>query len=970
MPNYNATANLNAKPFMAGLAQMTAGVQAFAATTQSSMSQVSTAMDRNTDMMRRNAMETAKMRLSMSRTERSIKGFLGEVQRAPKAMKAMKSSMDWMPTHSAATEKALLRMGSASQGVMLGMGLLQGSVQSVGFSLIFLRWGILSVAIAAAALTVALGVGIGILTSWIGFVKKATAAGKEFEKALQQISSYFQSKDIAMAIEQQADQFSRMYGIARTDARQAFVELQKIGLAQQGYAKAFGNIAKATGQDVGSVAAEFVSAFQSGGDAVQDFANKYDLGISNITSASQVATAANERFKNSLEDWAQTAAGMQARLGASWSSFLIQAGRIFNEIFKTVFGPMIALVEGLISGFKKAEESSKSSGELAKVLNDVASAAKKLMPYLFQLGEFLGRVIFRSAIWAAKGMKVFYDAIRAGLKWLKANKDQFITFGQTFKQNFLTVFTGASFPVSFFSGFIAGFVGGLVKAFTGAELDEVPKGVMKGLSRAFREIPSSFLDGIWRGLKQGIILGLIEAVALTVTDMLPISQAAKDTLYGVIYFGFMGANLGLMFGPLGGLIGAALGAAFGAGIDLFGGSGTARKWADTLDRVMLEGLKKIPEVVQTAWTKAQEFADWLTGDGTGALEGFEGQVIDDNTAWNAWSQDMANKHEPIIKQAVDSVRNVGTDLYNFSKNELFPHMKDIWQFIDGPLMDVWTSIKNLWQGPVKEAATQVWVILDQLWQIIKKVWDWLVILDDKFGIVNKTLEVLEFFIKITLLETLRALEFMFNAIGDLIQRFVVPMLELIANTLRILVALINGDWTGAWNAFQALLINLMEIALAPFLFALDTLKNFSDLSGLTNAFRDVYNFLYDHLLWVIKEVSSWIDNVAGKVGKLNPSNWGFNVPGFQHGGVVPGRPGQRTLVMAEAGERFLGSGTFAKGAFGPNARTGMGSVQIDVHITDTVITSELAMRELAGQILSLAFRDMRVGRVMTGIRVG
>lgn len=1017
MPNYNATASLNNKAFNAAIAQMQNSVTTFVQTTQQSMQQLNqtmsrgfgqmdqnakrmqTTMDQQLGVQRRMATQLARQRLAMSRAVRSMQGYIkalnlntNATKRASAATKSFAGSMDWMPKRSAEAERALLKMGSAAQGVMLGMGILQGSAQSIGFSLIFLRWGLIKVALAFTALTVGIGVGMGVLKGWISLVKAATSAGKDFEAELQQISSYFQSTEIAMAIEKQAEQFSRTYGIARKDARGAFVELQKIGLAQMEYAKAFGNIAKATGQDVADVSSEFVQAFRSGQEAVQEFSNKYDLGLQNVTDTASVATAANERFKNSLEDWAQTAAGMQARLGSAWQSFLIQAGRVFNEIFKTVFEPLIALVDGMIEGFRGAEEASKANGELSRALNDVRSAAKNLAPMLAWIGNLLGRLIFRSAILAAKGLKIFYDALRSGIRWIKEHKDQFISFGQAFKQNFTTVFTGASFPITFFSSFVGAFVRGLAAAFVGANLDEPARGLLSSLGRAIKAIPRSFLDGVFAGLKAGIILGLIEAFTLTVVDMLPISEGLKASLNGIIRFAFLGAGLGTAFGPWGIAIGAALGAAFGVGLEIFGGEGTAKKWADTLDKVVLEGVKKIPETVATAWGVLEDFVNWLTGDGTDGLETFGDGLIDDNTAFNDWSEDTENKHKPRIVKAWEAILGAGEAITDWVKQDAIPWFQDMGNHLAGPATRTWNAMKDLWNGPVWESMDKVRDIGVQLKDLFMEIWEFMdVHWDPKWKNTNELMSVATALAIGTAVTALGALELIIRNIEDFVNRFFIPALETIEDTLIFINALLDGDVKRAWDAFKQLLLDFMNLILAPLLFMFDTIKNFTDLTGITTAFTTFANFIWNTVIPPFKELGGWIDKAAdagnfllpgnpfGGGGDNNPppSGGGSNappigvitpeMPPFQHGGVVPGRRGTRRLVIAEAGERFLGSGTFSRGWRG---NSGGGGVTIHVHVSDSVVTNELALRELAQQIMSISFKQMRIGRAMAGIRVG
>jgi len=65
-------------------------------------------------------------------------------------------------------------LSSATQGVMMGMGALQGSVTSVGFGLVFLRYSIAPVVLAVAGLVTAIG----------GTLKAISFVGPAFEKLI------------------------------------------------------------------------------------------------------------------------------------------------------------------------------------------------------------------------------------------------------------------------------------------------------------------------------------------------------------------------------------------------------------------------------------------------------------------------------------------------------------------------------------------------------------------------------------------------------------------------------------------------------------------------------------------------------------------------------------------------------------------------------------------------------------------
>jgi hypothetical protein len=86
------------------------------------------------------------------------------------------------------------------------------------------------------------------------------------------------------------------------------------------------------------------------------------------------------------------------------------------------------------------------------------------------------------------------------------------------------------------------------------------------------------------------------------------------------------------------------------------------------------------------------------------------------------------------------------------------------------------------------------------------------------------------------------------------------------------------------------------------------------------------------------------------------------------GGVIPGLPNTPRLVVAHGGEEFLGTPTIANAR--PGARGGGGDTYLTVMVSDSVITNDRAMNDLANKVMEKAFGRMGSGRGFTYHTVG
>jgi hypothetical protein len=92
--------------------------------------------------------------------------------------------------------------------------------------------------------------------------------------------------------------------------------------------------------------------------------------------------------------------------------------------------------------------------------------------------------------------------------------------------------------------------------------------------------------------------------------------------------------------------------------------------------------------------------------------------------------------------------------------------------------------------------------------------------------------------------------------------------------------------------------------------------------------------------------------------------------GGQFGGTVPGPRGHKRLVVAEAGERFLGAPTFANSRPGAmSGGGGSGTTVINVNVSNSVVTNNRSMDELSERVAASLIGKLGVSRRLTLHRV-
>jgi len=390
-----------------------------------------------------------------------------------------------MPERTQEQARALLKLSSAAQGVMVGMGLAHGSVMNLAFSFIFLSYGIVKLVALFAALTAAV---VTLKKLLYDLPKAAQAVGQAFEATGQQMASFLRSAQMAWDVMEQGRIIAENYGVAIDDARQAVFELTKVNQAQAPVIEALLNASAATGRAFSDVARQYADILRASNEQrsnlVQQFAKDMDIAVRDYANTVELITAINERFAGAAEAQAQTTAGMIGRMRAYISSLMTDIGIIVNEAIKPVIAIFAGFFQGMSKGFRSAMEAAKASGKLSKELQEVRAAASALLPKMAELGYVIGRALFGAIMLVVRAIKVFLDVLRAAVNALKWIIDQIRSVAQILKKEGIEPFLDAP-PV------VTGVVTAIIKALTH---------LIKYIADDFLKLLRSAIDDIAKGL--------------------------------------------------------------------------------------------------------------------------------------------------------------------------------------------------------------------------------------------------------------------------------------------------------------------------------------------------------------------------------------------------------------------------------------------------------------------------------------
>jgi len=349
------------------------------------------------------------------------------IDQAGQSARRSSSSMLGFATHSERVSRALLHIQSAASGMMLANGILNRQLSQVLMNFLFLRFSEVPVVAVTALLSLTM---LGLQRILVKVGTAATAAGMAFESSGQQMASFLQSAKKAMDIKLEASKLSRETGMARADLEKTAMMLERFGLNTQEYMTGLMNIAAGTGTELKAVSDDYLAILRADGDQqanmVKQFVRNYDLPAKAYTNTLDMMTAANERYKGAAALAADTTQGWWNRLKASAGSLMQSVGIIMNEIIKPVLQGLFTFFEGAIQGFNEMFAAGSKSGRLKDALDSLKNSMQRLLPYITEMGRIFGKFLYYAVIGLARVMKVLFDVLRGGARWIKEHKNLFV----------------------------------------------------------------------------------------------------------------------------------------------------------------------------------------------------------------------------------------------------------------------------------------------------------------------------------------------------------------------------------------------------------------------------------------------------------------------------------------------------------------------------------------------------------------
>ena len=359
----------------------------------------------------------------------NLQGLQQTLHQGALESKQSEAELNGMVKTSADTSLAMRHMSSAAQGVMAGMSAARGEVMGAAFSFIFMRFAIIRTLAIFAALAGSFIVLISAIRKFVGLMKSAAQAVREFGKEAQRLASFFKSAKIASAIEDFADRAARAFGIPREEARELGVELQKLNnhfyrlgrdnvnfLTPKTF-EILQNTAVATGKTVAEVGEEFSTLFtdppknlKEWNKRIQEFGKEYDVVLKNVDSSGDILGALDRRFPDAAAKQAETLDGNINRLSSTFETFKIVIGALLETGLIPVIRVLRGFVEGLIGGFEAAEKVDDATGRLHKEIKNFRQTMERLLPIMYSMGVAIGSLLYSTMRRLAGATKALTDA--------------------------------------------------------------------------------------------------------------------------------------------------------------------------------------------------------------------------------------------------------------------------------------------------------------------------------------------------------------------------------------------------------------------------------------------------------------------------------------------------------------------------------------------------------------------------------
>lgn len=236
--------------------------------------------------------------------------------------------------HTREANKALMVTQSMSQGLMMGMGALQGSIMSVGFGLIFMRFSEIALTLTTAVLTMQLGLLVKVFVT----LKKALIEnGKLF------LEQSFLARRLETDITKQAEAYPALArsaivaGREVTDMYKTWETLATLGLASAKTQASAMDLAAWTGTSAAEAAGKMVELVNGEADALKAWMltmGETDKAYINNTKAQWKLMTMQERMNVVMAETAKFAKGA----GKEYANSFVALKQSIGEAVKYVTG--------------------------------------------------------------------------------------------------------------------------------------------------------------------------------------------------------------------------------------------------------------------------------------------------------------------------------------------------------------------------------------------------------------------------------------------------------------------------------------------------------------------------------------------------------------------------------------------------------------------------------------------------------
>lgn len=437
-------------------------------------------------------------------------------------------------------------LASASSGLMLGFSALRGNMMGVLFGLIFLRFSIIPVTLAVAALAVVVG----------GLIKLFSSVSSEMQNVM--FNAQRLRGELADSITAWRDvaTFARVSGRALDDVAAAYAHLQREGALALPVMTAAANLAAAQNiplEEAVKLITQAVGLKEMDRKALEKLGVNMDKFTGSLTRNNvllETSAQLTEKHAGAAEDWANRQAGAMGRAkGALESALAVFRAPMMVYVIEPILNALAAFtghIADLVAELWKTESVQRAFAETVAYVQGVIVSLTKAYEENEELVRWFLRdalettlFLFRGLIWTGKVLvEVLLSlagAWRAATVLLKPI------------WNLLGLVSQALKDIGF-----------------GESVSEAKK-----WSFDFPEIMktafATALNSILRG-KLDLRVALLSFLGDLLIEMLPFKDELKDTLHRIWDWTVLGGVIGAFFGAPG--IGLAIGAGAGIIIEL------------------------------------------------------------------------------------------------------------------------------------------------------------------------------------------------------------------------------------------------------------------------------------------------------------------------------------------------------------------------------------------------------------------